>query len=108
VIWGSADEHLLALLYDSCVCVSSAAIMQSDKNIITQNLPAVLIMRDIRKVTSGELLTKQATRKKLLYIKITYILKLLLNVVTAGIEILVVSENKYMYEYAFVEEICRS
>jgi hypothetical protein len=38
-------------------------------------------MRVVRKVTSGELLTKQATRKKWLYMKNTYIL---LNVVTAG------------------------
>jgi hypothetical protein len=54
--------------------------------------------RDIRKVNAGELLTKQATREKMLYTKkITYILKLHLNVVTAGIETLVVSGNKFLY-----------
>jgi hypothetical protein len=43
--------------------------------------------RAIRKVNSEELLTKQAMGKKLVYYtkKNTYILKLLLNVVTAGI-----------------------
>jgi hypothetical protein len=43
--------------------------------------------RAIRKVTSGELLTKQATtEKKLFYTKNTYIPKVLLDVVTAEIE----------------------
>jgi hypothetical protein len=42
-----------------------------------------------KKVTSGELLTKQATRTFfLLYTKNMYILKLLLDIVTAGIEAL--------------------
>jgi hypothetical protein len=41
--------------------------------------------RAIGKVTSGELLKKQVMRKKL-FQKNTYILKLLLNVTTAGIE----------------------
>jgi hypothetical protein len=50
-------------------------------------------MRTIHKVTSGELLTKQTTRKKQ---KNTYMLKLLLDVVTAGIEALV-SGNKFLY-----------
>jgi hypothetical protein len=53
--------------------------------------------RDIQKVTSGELL-KQAMRKyKLLYVKYTYVLKLLLNVVTARIEASVVLGNKFLY-----------
>jgi hypothetical protein len=51
-------------------------------------------MRTIRKVTSGELLTRQATRKKVIAFKIYYILHLFLNVVTPGIEALV-SGNKY-------------
>jgi hypothetical protein len=44
--------------------------------------------RAIRKVISREVLTKQAMRKKLLYTKYTYMLKLYLNVVTAGPEAL--------------------
>jgi hypothetical protein len=60
--------------------------------------------KDIRKVSSGELLTKQAMRKELLYIKNTYILKLLLNVVTIGSELLVESGNKFLY--ACVKEVC--
>jgi hypothetical protein len=40
-------------------------------------------MRAVRKVTSRELLTKQAMRKKSLYTNNVYILKLLLSVVTA-------------------------
>jgi hypothetical protein len=60
-------------------------------------------MRVNRKINSGELLTKQAMRKTiLLYIKNKYILKLLLNVVTSGIEGLV-SENKFLY--ACVKEV---
>jgi hypothetical protein len=57
-----------------------------------------------KKVTPSELLTKQAMRK-MYYIqkKNTYILKLLLNVVTAGIEGLV-SGNKFLY--ACVKEVC--
>jgi hypothetical protein len=39
----------------------------------------------IRKVTSGELSTKQAMRK-IVYKKNTYVFKLLLNIVPAGIE----------------------
>jgi hypothetical protein len=57
-------------------------------------------MRAIWKVTSGELLTKQKCyiqRKK-------YILKVCLNVVTAGTEALVVSGNKFLY--ACVTEVC--
>jgi hypothetical protein len=51
-------------------------------------------MSAIYKVTSGELLTKQAMRKQiLLYTKNMYILKLLLNVVTAGIGALVLGNN---------------
>jgi hypothetical protein len=49
--------------------------------------------RAIRKVTAAELLKIQAMRKKLLYTKNTFILELLLNVVTAGTEALVVSGN---------------
>jgi hypothetical protein len=59
----------------------------------------------IQKVTSGKLLTKQAIRKKVLYTKNMYILKLLLNIVTATIEALVVSGNKSLY--ACVKEVCR-
>jgi hypothetical protein len=59
-------------------------------------------MRALQKVTSGVLLTKQATRKE--YTKNTYILKLLLNVVTTKIEPLVISMKKFLY--ACVEEIC--
>jgi hypothetical protein len=44
-------------------------------------------------------------RKKLLYTKNTYIIQLLLNIVTAGIEALVVSGNKFLY--ACVKEVCR-
>jgi hypothetical protein len=51
-------------------------------------------MRAIRKLTSGELLTKQAEKN---YTKNVYVLKLLLNVVTARIEALVVSGNKLLY-----------
>jgi hypothetical protein len=61
--------------------------------------------RTIQNVTSGELLTKHAMRKEIiLYKKNTYILKLLLNVVTAGIEALVISGNKFLY--ANVKEVC--
>jgi hypothetical protein len=59
--------------------------------------------RAIQKVTSGSLLTKQAMRKKLLSTKNTYILKLFLNVVTAGIEAPVVWRNKFLY--ASVKEV---
>jgi hypothetical protein len=55
-------------------------------------LPLLFLMactRAIQKVPSGEQLTKQAMRKKCYIQKTTYILKLLLNVVTAGIEALV-------------------
>jgi hypothetical protein len=44
-------------------------------------------------------------RKHVLYTKNTYILKLLLNIVTAGIEALVASGNKFLY--ARDSEICR-
>jgi hypothetical protein len=62
-------------------------------------------MRAIQKATSGELLTKQAMRKKLFYAKNMYILKLPLSVVTAGTEALVVSGN--MFSYACIKEVCR-
>jgi hypothetical protein len=61
-------------------------------------------MRAIWKVTSSKLLTKQTTRKNLLYAKNTYILKLLQNLVTAGIEAFVVSGNRFWY--ACVKEVC--
>jgi hypothetical protein len=44
----------------------------------------------------SELLTKQVMRKKVLYKKNVYILKLLLNVVTARIEAPVVLVNKFL------------
>jgi hypothetical protein len=54
-------------------------------------------MRAIRKVTSGELLAKQAVRKKIIICtKNMYMLKLLLNIVTAGSEALV-SGSKFLY-----------
>jgi hypothetical protein len=59
--------------------------------------------RAIRKVTSCELL-KKTTRTNLLYTK-KYILKLLLNVVTALIKAFSVSGNKFLY--ACVKEVCR-
>jgi hypothetical protein len=53
--------------------------------------------RAIRIVTSSELLTKQAMRKRIYYMqKKLYVLQLLLNVVTAGIEALVFG-NKSLY-----------
>jgi hypothetical protein len=64
----------------------------------------ILNTRDIRKVTSDELLAKLATRKMLFYTKITYILKLLLNVVTDEIEASV-SGNTFLY--ACVRDVCR-
>jgi hypothetical protein len=55
--------------------------------------------------TSGELLTKQAVRKKtIIYKKNAYILKLLLNVVTDGIEAFVISGNNFLY--ACAKEVC--
>jgi hypothetical protein len=60
--------------------------------------------RAIRKVTSGEMLTKQAMRKTFLLYTKKCILKILLNVVTAGTEALV-SCNKFLY--APVKEVCR-
>jgi hypothetical protein len=52
-------------------------------------------MRAVRKVTSHELLRKQALREKKYYIKNTYILMLFLNAVTTGTEAL-----------ACVKEVC--
>jgi hypothetical protein len=50
-------------------------------------------------------LTKQEMRKiNLLYTKNMYILKLLLNIVSAGIEALVILVTKFLY--ACVEEVC--
>jgi hypothetical protein len=61
----------------------------------------------IRKVTSGDV-NKTSNEKKLLYVytKNTYILKLFLNYVTAGIETLV-SGNTSKSLYACIEEVCR-
>jgi hypothetical protein len=61
-------------------------------------MPLEQSARAVRKVTSSELLRKLAMRKNVLYTKNIYILKLLLNVVTAGIEALV-SGNKFSYAY---------
>jgi hypothetical protein len=61
-------------------------------------------MRALPKVTSGELLTKQAMRKKNYYAKNTCILTLLLNPVTAGIKASVISLNKFLH--ACVKEVC--
>jgi hypothetical protein len=63
-------------------------------------------MRTVRKVTSSELLTKQALRKKLLLYtkKNMYILKLLLNVVADKTEAHVTSGNKFLH--ACVKEVC--
>jgi hypothetical protein len=49
----------------------------------------VICTRVIWKLTSGELLTKQAMREKEIIIYKIYVLKLLLNIVTAGMEALV-------------------
>jgi hypothetical protein len=61
-------------------------------------------MRAIRKVTSSEVLTKQAIRKKIIIHKNIYILKPLLNVVTARIMAFVLSQNKFLF--ACVKEAC--
>jgi hypothetical protein len=61
-------------------------------------------MRAIRKVASGELPTKQAMGKNVLCTKNMYILRLLLNVVTGGIEALVILVNKFLH--ACVKEVC--
>jgi hypothetical protein len=52
---------------------------------------------------SGELLTKQATRTKS-----DYIHKLLLNIVTAGIEAHVILGNKFLYQPIYVETSVRN
>jgi hypothetical protein len=62
-------------------------------------------MRAIHKVTSSELLTKQAMRKMFIICKNMYILKLLLRFVTVGIDALVISGNKFWY--TCVKEACR-
>jgi hypothetical protein len=61
-------------------------------------------MSSIQKVACGELLTKQAMRKSVLYMKNTYMLNLLLNVVTTGIEAHVILENKFLC--ASVKKVC--
>jgi hypothetical protein len=58
-------------------------------------LETIITTRAIRKVSSGELLTTQSMRKIIMY-KDTYILQVLLNVVIAGIEVLVVSGNTFL------------
>jgi hypothetical protein len=60
--------------------------------------------RAIRRITSGELLTKQTMRKILLNTKNMYILNLFLKVFITGIEAIVVSGNKFLY--ACVKEVC--
>jgi hypothetical protein len=68
--------------------------------------PHFIYTRAIWKVTSCELLTKQARGEKIYYIqKIhTYILKLLLNIVTARTEACIILGNKFLY--VCVKEIC--
>jgi hypothetical protein len=62
-------------------------------------------MSAIQKAPSGEMLTKQAMRKNnFIVYQNTYILKLLLNSVTAGIEALVSGEKLL---YARDTEVCR-
>jgi hypothetical protein len=62
-------------------------------------------MRDIQKVTSGKLLTKQAMRKTNFVIyKNTYIPELLHSVVTTGIEELVILGNTFLCNC--VKEVC--
>jgi hypothetical protein len=66
-----------------------------------------IITRATRKVTFGELLTKQAMRwETLLFTKNTYsyIRKLFLNVITTWIKALVLSGNKFLY--ACAKEVC--
>jgi hypothetical protein len=64
-----------------------------------------LCTRAIQKVTSGDLLTKQAMRKKnVLCTKNTYMLKGLLSIVTTGIQALVILGNNFLY--ACVKEVC--
>jgi hypothetical protein len=64
-----------------------------------------MFMKVIHKVTSGELLTKQAMiGRKLLNTKNIYILKLFLNIDTARIEAYVISGNKVLY--ACGKEVC--
>jgi hypothetical protein len=58
----------------------------------------------MRKVTSSEMLKNNEKKICIMYKK-KYILKLRLNVVTAGTEALVVSGNKYLY--AYLKEVCR-
>jgi hypothetical protein len=50
------------------------------------------------------MLTKQAMRKNVLYTKNIYILKLLLNIVTAGTAALAISGNKVLY--SSIKEVC--
>jgi hypothetical protein len=50
----------------------------------------------LSKVTSGDMLTKQALTKFIIYKKFV-VLKLLLKLLTAGIEALVVPRNNFLY-----------
>jgi hypothetical protein len=61
--------------------------------------------RAIWKVTSSELITKQAMRKEIINIKNTCILKVLFSVITIRIEALVVPEHEFLY--TCVNEVCR-
>jgi hypothetical protein len=53
--------------------------------------------RSTRKVISGELLTKAAVRKRIYYVQKTYILKLLLNIITVSNEALVLWGNNAIF-----------
>jgi hypothetical protein len=69
-------------------------------------LLSLVYKRAIWKLNSSELLSKQAMRKKIvLYTKNMYVLKQLLNIVTAGIEAPVILGNKFLY--ACVKEVYR-
>jgi hypothetical protein len=60
--------------------------------------------RDIGKVTSSELLAKQATKKIIIY-KNMYTLELLLNIFIAEIEAILISGKEFLY--TCVKEVCR-
>jgi hypothetical protein len=60
--------------------------------------------RAIRKATSNECQQNKAMKILIIY-ENTYILKLLLNVVTPGIEVIIVSRNRFLY--ACVKQFCR-
>jgi hypothetical protein len=78
-------------------------VMESKLPQITYLTCSTCNTRAIHKVTSSEPLTKQVPRKKL-HTKNMYILKLFLDIVTAGSEALVISGNKFLY--VCVKEVC--